>query len=122
MISIAPYCPALEGGDKINYTMKKDQWINEILSSAKDITPVSSNAFLATRIEGRVQLLPLFTKIPLKWVLVSAAAMVLLLTINMAIWRNVSQHSTPGAQQLIQEYGWASNDLYPANLSNPSNE
>jgi hypothetical protein len=59
--------------------MKKEKWIEEILQSAKDIKPVSSNPYLTTRIEAKLQAADPVKKLPLRWVYVAAAAMLLLL-------------------------------------------
>jgi hypothetical protein len=103
--------------------MKKENWIEEILQTAKDIKPVASNPYLSTRIEAKLQEVVQVNKLPLRWVYVSAAAMLLLVIMNITIWRNNVQSSpTSGAQQLIQEYGWGNNDLYSMNLSNRQHE
>jgi hypothetical protein len=103
--------------------MKKEKWIEEILQSAKDIKPVSSNPYLTTRIEAKLQAIEPINKLPLRWVYVAAAAMLLLLAMNITIWRSTARSSqTSGVQQLIQEYGWDNNDLYSMNLSNRKHE
>lgn len=103
--------------------MKKETWIEEILQTAKEIRPVASNPYLAARIEARLQEAVPVNKLSLRWVYVSAAAMLLLIIMNITIWRNTIQSSqTSGAQQLIQEYGWGNNDLYSMNLSNRQHE
>jgi hypothetical protein len=103
--------------------MKKEKWIEEILQSAKDITPVASNPYLTTRIEAKLQSADPINKLPLRWVYVGAAAMLLLLAMNITVWRSTVQSSqASGVEQLIQEYGWSNNDLYSMNLSNSQHE
>ena len=103
--------------------MNKEKWIEEILQTAKDIKPVAPNPYMATRIEAKLQQAEPINKLPLRWVYISAAAMLLLLLINVAVWRNTSStQQTSSVQQLIQEYGWNSNDLYSVNLSNRQHE
>ncbi len=101
--------------------MKKEKWIDEILATAKEIRPVESNPYLASRIDAKLNDGIPINKLSLRWVFVSAA--LILLTLNIMVWRNSIQPSTvSNLQQLIQEYGWASTDLYSTNFSNPSNE
>jgi hypothetical protein len=103
--------------------MKKEKWIEEILHGAKDIKRVDSNPYMATRIEAKLQKPAPVSKLPLRWVYVSAAAMLVLLTMNITMWSSPAKSSqTSGVQQLMQEYGWSNNDLYSTNLSNSQHE
>jgi hypothetical protein len=103
--------------------MKKEKWIEEILQSAKEIKPVASNPYMATRIEAKLQQASPINKLPLRWVYASAAAMLVLLAMNITMWSSKSQtNQTSGVQQLMQEYGWSNNDLYSTNLSNNQHE
>jgi hypothetical protein len=100
--------------------MSKEKWIEEILQSAKQVNPVPANPYMATRIEAKLKenMVPV-TIFPMRWVYASAAMMLLLLAMNISIWRSNRQASSPpGVQQLIQEYGWGNTDLYSVNLSN----
>jgi len=103
--------------------MNKEKWVEEILQTAKGIRPVSSNTFLATRIEAKLQRPERVVTLPLQWVYVSAAVMLLLLLLNLSIWSSPVQSPRPsGVQQLVQEYGWSNDDLYSMNLSNRPHE
>ena len=102
--------------------MNKEKWIEEIIQSGKNIPQVPANPFLATRVEARIQALEenaITPKIPVRWVYVSALAMMLLLIANVRLWshRITPTKSTPGIQQVMQEYGWSNNDLYATNFS-----
>lgn len=90
----------------------KEKWIDEVLQSAKTINAVESNAFLTTRIEAKLQQKP-NANIPVRWVYATVVVMMIILFINISIWRNTNVTSNSNAmQQLVQEYGWTSNDLY----------
>jgi hypothetical protein len=103
--------------------MNKEKWIEDILQSAKDIKPVSSNPYLTTRIEAKLQAADPINKLSVRWVYAAGIAMLLLLAMNITVWRSATTSSqTSGVQQLIQEYGWSNNDLYSMNLSNRSHE
>lgn len=97
--------------------MNKEKWIDDIIQSGKELSPVTANPFLATRIEAKLRALEetQITKIvPALWVYVSAAAMLVLLIINVVLVNNthVSAQKNTGIQQVMQEYGWGNNDLY----------
>jgi hypothetical protein len=101
--------------------MNKEKWIEDILQSAKAVQPVSSNPYMATRIEAKLEKAAAPGILPLRWVYASATVLVLLLVVNITIWRGnpSSAKETSGVQQLMQEYGWNSNDqLYSMNNSN----
>jgi hypothetical protein len=96
--------------------MNKEKWINEILQSAKGIQPVASNPYMATRIEARLQEAPAVNKISVRWVFVSTAVMLLVLALNIAIWNSSARtNKISDLQQLVNEYGFTSNDFYSTN-------
>jgi hypothetical protein len=100
--------------------MNKENWINDIIQSGKEIRPIPANPFLATRVEARLQQLPnaVTPKIPIRWVYSTAITLVVLLVLNILVWQSTApQTQTAGVQQLIQEYGWSNNDLYSMNFS-----
>lgn len=102
--------------------MKKENWIDDILQTGKEIKPVASNPYLATRIEAKLRG-QVNNKLPLRLVYVAAAAMLLLAAMNITIWsKPATTAQRPGVQQLMQEYGWSNDDLYSMNLSNRSHE
>jgi len=97
--------------------MSKEKWIEEIIQSGKELSPVTANPFLATRIEAKLRAFEdaQITKIvPARWVYISAVAMLVLLIINVVLVNNtqVSAKKNTGIQQVMQEYGWGNNDLY----------
>src|SRR5258705_13888014 len=98
--------------------MNKGKWIEEILQSAKLIQPVESDPWLATRIEAKLQQQPGNGRISLRWVYATAAVMLVLLTINVTIWRNTANKQTSPVQQLVQEYDLGDHDFYSMNYSN----
>jgi fucose permease len=97
--------------------MNKEKWIDDIIQSGKELSPVPANSFLATRIAAKLRALeeePLARVVPARWVYVSAVAMLVLLIINVVLVNNthVSAKKNTGIQQVMQEYGWGNNDLY----------
>jgi hypothetical protein len=97
--------------------MNKEKWIEEIIQSGKELSPVTANPFLATRIEAKLRALEegrITRVVPARWVYVSAVAMLVLLIINVVLVNNtqVSAPKNSGIQQVMQEYGWGNNDLY----------
>jgi hypothetical protein len=103
--------------------MDKEKWIEEILQSTKGIRPVSSDPYMATRIEAKLQK-PVVSKLPMQWVYVSAAAMLLLLITNIMIMRRgvSTQAESSGVSQLMKEYGWSNENIYSADPSNRAHE
>ena len=96
--------------------MKKEQWIEEVLQTAKTIGTVESNHYIATRIETKLQQKPI-PEIPLRWVYATVAAMLIILFVNISAWTiaNDSTKQNAAVQQLVREYGWASHDIYSDN-------
>src|SRR5258705_719008 len=96
--------------------MKKEEWIDEVLRSAKEITQVESNPYLATRVKAKLQQKPA-AQMPVRWVYATVAAMTIILFINISAWKTANNATKQNAavQQLVQEYGWASHDLYSNN-------
>lgn len=103
--------------------MKKEDWIEEVLKSTRGMQPVSSNPFLASRIETKLQQ-PVANKLPMRWVYVSVSVLLILLVANISIVGTATSRRTESSslQQLIQEYGWNNDNLYSANLSNTRHE
>jgi hypothetical protein len=101
--------------------MNKEQWIDSIIQSGKQLPPVEANPFMATRIAAKLQAPdqpPAPTGIPMRWVYASAAGMALLLLLNILLWSNTTPlHANTGIQQVMQEYGWGNTDLYGMNYS-----
>lgn len=100
--------------------MNKEKWIDDIVKMAKAVQPVSSNPWMATRIEARLQEPVTINKVSLQWLMASAAVMILLVTMNITILRkNIPGQPAASAavQSVINEYGWSNNDPYSANFS-----
>jgi hypothetical protein len=102
--------------------MSKEKWIDDIIQSGKNLSPVPVNSFLATRVEARLRALEeagMVRMVPVRWVYASALAMAALLLLNLALLRtaNMSTKNNAGVQQVIQEYGWGNNDIYTMNYS-----
>ena len=100
--------------------MNKEKWIDDILKMAKAVQPVSSNPWMATRIEGRLQEPVTISKLSRQWVIGSAAVMIVLVVMNITLLRkNMSEQpaASTGVQSVINEYGWSNDDPYSANFS-----
>jgi hypothetical protein len=95
--------------------MNKEKWISDILQSAKNIKPVESNPYMASRIEAKMQQ-PTTTIISARWAFGSVVALALVLVINITVWQSSAQsNQSPGLQQLVREYGFGNNDFYSMN-------
>jgi hypothetical protein len=92
---------------------KREQWIDEVVQTAKGIGPVASNPYLATRIEGKLQQQSM-PQISVRWVYATIAAMAIILFINISVWRSADKANdqNPAIEQLVQEYGWSNADIY----------
>ena len=102
----------------------KEKWIEDILNSTKGMTAVPSDPYLASRIEAKLQQ-PVISRLPVQWVYVSAAAMVLLFLMNISIMRRTvaaPEGQSSGVSELMKEYGWSNDNLYSINLTNRSHE
>lgn len=99
--------------------MKKEEWIDEILQSAKQINPVESNPYITTRIEARLQDgTGTINQASLRWTYSAVAILIMIVAINIAIWNQSSQSSDKTAiRQLVQDYGWNNNAFYSSHFS-----
>jgi hypothetical protein len=97
--------------------MNKEKWIDEILQSTKNMQKVESNPFLATRVEEKLQK-GINGKISLRSVYATVAIMLVILIVNITVWRNTTTGQSSPVQQLVQEYGFSSHDFYSMNYSN----
>jgi hypothetical protein len=97
--------------------MNKEKWIDEILQTAKDMQPVESNPYLPAKIEARLQQQP-ESKIPLRWVYATVGVMLVVLTVNIGVWKAASNKQSLPVQQLVQEYGFTNHDFFSMNYSN----
>jgi hypothetical protein len=100
--------------------MNKEKWIDDIVKMAEAVQPVSSNPWMATRIEARLQEPVTINKVSLQWLMASAALMIFLVVVNITLLRkNMAEQPAASAavQSVINEYGWSNNDPYSANFS-----
>jgi hypothetical protein len=99
--------------------MNKENWIGEILEAAKQLPTVPSNPYLASRIEARLQNEKKTRgKLSLQWVYVSVTAMLIVIVVNIVIWKsNERPARMAGIDQLVHEYGFSGDDLYSFDYS-----
>ncbi|MBL7709697.1 MAG: hypothetical protein JNJ86_11540 [Chitinophagaceae bacterium] len=100
--------------------MNKEKWIDDIVKMAKAVQPVSSNPWMATRIEARLQEPVTINKVSLQWLMTTAAVMIFLVVVNITLLRkNMAEQPAASAtvQSVINEYGWSNDDPYSANFS-----
>lgn len=100
--------------------MNKEKWIDNIIRSAGAVQPVTSNPWMATRIEARLQERVPAGRLSLQWLMTAAAIMIILAAMNIAVLRkNIAERPAvpSGVQSVINEYGWSNDDPYSANLS-----
>jgi hypothetical protein len=104
--------------------MEKENWIQDVLHTARHITPIPSHPYMALRIEEKLQQTTVEKNMPIRWVYTAAAAILLLIITNITVWRisAIKSMLNSSIEQLVREYGWGSNDLYSMNLSNPPHE
>jgi hypothetical protein len=93
--------------------MNKETWIDEVLQTARKITPVEGNPYLYTRIESTLQKQKLANRLQPNWMYALASIIVLAFILNMYAWRDVKPtKNVSGIQQVMQEYGWGNKDAY----------
>lgn len=105
-------------------TMHKEKWIEEVMQSTKGMQPAEANPFLATRVEAKLRQPTASARLSLRWIYLSAAAMIILLIMNLSVlqrWRPANTASS-GIQDVMQFYGWDNNNLYSSNFSNSKHE
>ena len=87
------------------------------LKSLEGMKEAETNEFFYTRLKVKMMNRQGGEKISLRWVYTTTTVLLLILTINIFAWRNVSasNKSNTSIQQLVQEYGWTSHDLYSNN-------
>ena len=91
--------------------------VDEHLKSLEGMKEAETNEFFYTRLKAKMMNKQGGEKISLSWVYATVTVMVLVLTINIFAWRNMNaaNKSNSSIQQLVQQYGWASHDLYSDN-------
>jgi ABC-type polysaccharide/polyol phosphate export permease len=92
--------------------MKKETWINEVMSSVKDQKMAEVNPFLHTRVIEKIRQ-QTATVMPVKWMLAIGCCIAVLFLLNLAIFSGgMLQNSTGGMDKLINDYGFPGNDIY----------
>ena len=91
--------------------------VDEHLKSLEGMKEAETNEFFYTRLKAKMMNRQREEKISLRWVYATMTVMLLILAINIFAWKNVnaSNKSNSSIQQLVQEYGWTSHDLYSNN-------
>jgi hypothetical protein len=91
--------------------------VDEHLKSLEGMKEPETNEFFYTRLKAKMMNRQSGERISLRWVYATITIMLLILTVNIFAWRNVSASNKANSsiQQLVQEYGWTSNDLYSNN-------
>lgn len=101
--------------------MNKDQWTDEVLGSARGITRVSINPYLHTRVKAKLEHAP--AKISLQWAFVALAPVMVLLALNISLWRKpLPQKDNKGLEQVIRAYSYDDGYYYSALEKNEPNE
>ena len=102
----------------MNKKINSTSLVDEHLESLQEMKEAETDDFFYTRLKAKMSLHPNSKeKISMKWVYATAVAMLVILTINVFVWRNsnaIAKQSS-SIQQLVQEYGWARHDLYSNN-------
>jgi hypothetical protein len=92
--------------------MKKEMWINEVMSSVKEQKMAEVNPFLHTRVLEKIRQ-QTATVMPVKWMLAIGSCIAVLFLLNLAIFSGGKlQNSTGGMDKMISDYGFSDNDMY----------
>lgn len=101
--------------------MNKDQWIDEVLASAKGAERVAINPYLHTRVKAKLEATP--ATIPLRWALVALAPVMVLLALNVTLWRKqFPKKQNPGMEQVIKAYSVDDSYLYSSTNNETAHE
>ena len=103
--------------------MNKEQWINEVLGSARNMQPAEANPYLHTRIRAKLEA-PLPT-MPVRWALAAIIPVVALLLLNIQLWQRSAPgkpEQDPGMEQVIKAYSFDDSYLYSATEKSAPNE
>jgi hypothetical protein len=96
---------------KNNY-MKKEMWINEVMSSVKEQQMAEVNPFLHTRVIEKIRQ-QTAAVMPVKWMLAIGSCIGILFLLNLAIFSGGKlQNDTGGTDKMIDEYGFSDNDFH----------
>lgn len=92
--------------------MNREQWIDEVLQTAKTLNRAESNPYLHTRVRAKLE--PAAAKrMPVRWVLAAVAPVLVLLALNIQLWRKPApQKSMPGIDNVLRDYDLDETALY----------
>jgi hypothetical protein len=91
--------------------MNKETWIDEVLETARKISPVEGNPYLYTRIGSSLQKQKRANPLQPNWLYALASIIVLAFILNIYAWRDIrSTKNVSGIQQVMREYGWENKD------------
>lgn len=104
--------------------MTKDQWVDDVLASAKRIKKVSINPYLHTRVKAKLERAHTPATISLQWALVALAPVMVLLFLNISLWRKKQVHekNNAGIEQVINAYSAGDSYLYSSTDNGKLNE
>ncbi|WP_309641571.1 hypothetical protein [Flavobacterium sp.] len=87
--------------------MEQEHWINEVLESTNGMTPAIPDAKLFARIQAKIQT----DNIPMRWVWMAAATLLLLVSLNITlVFSKPKKEKT--ATEVMASYLSKSNQLY----------
>lgn len=95
--------------------MKKEQWVDAVINSTKQLTPAGTNPFWAVRVQQKIKQQQKNTHavIAAKWVYTTAACFTALLVLNVLSFRNTAGKSSKNnIQSVMQQYGFMQTDYY----------
>ena len=87
--------------------MEKENWINEIFESTNGIIPAIPDAQLFAKIQAKIQ----NDNIPMRWVWMAAATLLLLVTLNVTLVFSKSKKEKTATEVMASQLS-KSNQLY----------
>ena len=87
--------------------MEKEHWINEVLESTNGIKLVLPDAQLFDKIQQRIQT----QNIPMRWILMAAATLLLLVSLNIKLVFSKTKHEKTATEVMANQLS-NSNQLY----------
>src|SRR5689334_5546070 len=99
--------------------MNKDQWIDDILQSAKNRKAVEADPQLVLKVneklkQGKAEVITISSK----WIYATAAILIGLLFVNISAWHMVSSSRKNSASASVQQFDFGSQDIFSINYSN----
>jgi hypothetical protein len=95
--------------------MKKEQWVDAVINSTRQLTPAGTNSFWAVRVQQKIKQQQKNTHavIAAKWVYTAAACFAVLLVLNVLSFSNTAGKSSKNnVQSVMQQYGFMQTDYY----------